>query len=126
MIITAGYSALAALLFVALSIRCLLLRRKFKVALGPSENLSLQRAIRAQANFAEYVPLALLLLFFLEQQTQSPGWIHSLGVLLLLGRLSHGIGVSQLDENFLFRVVGMAATFTVIISSALALLVLTI
>ena len=54
--ITSFYSALLALLFCALSLRTLLLRRKLRVAVGDAGNLQLLRAMRVHANFAEYVP----------------------------------------------------------------------
>ncbi len=38
-------------------------------------------------------------------------------------RLSHAFGVSQANENFRFRVIGMALTFTTLITSSAYLLV---
>ena len=121
-LITPLYAALFALVFVALSVRTLLLRRRFKVAIGTRQQPLLARAARAHANFAEYVPLALLLIYFLEIQTGSRLWVHSLCVALFIGRLCHAYGVSQLEEDFRFRVFGMAMTFTALISAALRLL----
>lgn len=64
--ITPVWAAALALLFVILSARTLLLRRKLGIALGDSGNETLHRAIRVHANFAEYVPLTLLLAVLLE------------------------------------------------------------
>ncbi len=116
------YAAIAALILVALSVRTLLLRRRYKVAIGSGENPVLERAIRAHGNFAEYVPIALLLLFFLELAGSSDLIVHGLGLLLILGRSLHAYGVSQVNENYAFRVAGMAMTFTVIASIALLLI----
>ena len=120
--ITPLYAALLALFFVALSVRTLLLRRRKGIALGTSGDETLTRAMRVHSNFAEYTPIALLLMFFLEQQAPGAAWIHVLGVALLVGRMSHAWGVSQANENYRFRVAGMALTFFVIISAALRLL----
>lgn len=116
------YAALLAFLFVALSVRTLLLRRKFKVAIGDGGNQKLLRAMRVHANFAEYVPLCLFLIYLVELQSAPSLMIHALGICLLAGRFSHAFGLSRLDENLSYRVFGMATTFATIISSAVFLL----
>ena len=121
--ITPLYAAIIALLFVLLSVRTLLLRRKLKVAIGHGDQPRLERATRAHANFAEYVPIALLLIYFLEVSSVSGPLIHILCVLLLVGRISHAYGVSQVEEDYRYRVFGMALTFTAIISAALRIVV---
>ena len=78
--------------------------------------------MRVHGNFAEYVPLALLLLFFLETQTNHSVFIHALGLVLLAERLIHAYGVSKTDEELHFRKIGMILTFIVIISSAVRIL----
>jgi len=55
------YAALLALLFVLLSIRTIRTRHSRGVALGHGDDPAMLRAMRVHANFAEYVPLALLL-----------------------------------------------------------------
>ena len=121
--VTTVYAALLALLFVGLSVRTLRQRRRCQVGIGPGDDPVLQRAIRVHGNFSEYVPIALLLMFFVETVTGNDLLLHGLGVILLAGRLAHAYGVSQVHENYGFRVAGMALTFTVIASCALLLLV---
>lgn len=122
-LVTPLYAAVFALLFVALSVRTLRLRRRFGVAIGPGDEPLLERAVRAHGNFAEYVPLCLLLLFFVELETESSAAVHGFGLLLLAGRLLHARGVSQVAEDFRFRVAGMALTFAVMLSCAVLILV---
>ena len=55
------YAALLAVIFVALSVRTLLLRRRLGIAIGDGDDPRMLRAMRAHANFAEYVPFSLLL-----------------------------------------------------------------
>ena len=74
--------------------------------------------MRVHANFAEYVPFALLLMALAENLGVWTWLIHVMGITLLAGRLSHAYGVSQQPEVFKFRIVGMAATLTVIGSAA--------
>ncbi len=121
-LITPLYVAISGLIFVVLSIRTLRLRHRFKVGIGSGNDPVLARAIRVHGNFAEYVPTALLLLLFVEISAGSIALVHALGLLLLAGRLLHAYGVSHVDENYKFRIVGMTMTFAAIISSALLLL----
>jgi len=116
------YAALLALLFVGLSVRTLRLRRRLQIAVGDAGNEAMLRAMRVHSNFAEYVPLSLLLIFFVEGTGANPLFVHALGISILLGRISHAYGVSQINENLLFRVFGMAMTFTAMIAAALRLL----
>ncbi len=112
--IVSGYAALLALLFVVLSVRTIRLRRQNRIAIGDAGDARMQRAIRVHANFAEYVPLALLLIFFVETDNASSWLVHVLGLVLTAGRMAHAWGVSQAKEDFRFRVAGMMATFAVL------------
>lgn len=117
------YAALLALLFIVLSIRTIRLRQRLRVAIGDGAQPLLQRAMRVHANFAEYVPIALLLIYFIEVETQPQWLVHALGIALLVGRMSHAYGVSQVHEKLQFRMTGMLLTFGVIILAAARLLV---
>lgn len=116
------YAALLALLFVYLSLRTIGARRRLQIALGDKDHPEMQRAIRVHANFAEYVPLGLILLHLVEARTPPMWLMHALCLLLLVGRLLHAYGVSQTPERFQFRVSGMVMTFACLIGSALYIL----
>ncbi len=122
MTVTPLYAALLGLVFVALSLQTIRLRRRHRVALGDGDQAPLRRAMRVHANFAEYVPLALLLMFFVERGGGSALRMHILGAALLAGRLLHAWGVSRTRENLRYRTAGMVLTFSVIISASLFLL----
>lgn len=122
MTITSIYASLLAVLFVYLSMRTIRARRSFGIELGHAENPVMLRAMRVHANFAEYVPIALLLVFLVEYSAAHPALVHGLGVTLVVARLSHAFGVSREPENFRFRVFGMALTFTVLVACAIYLL----
>ena len=117
------YAAIIGLVFVVLSVRTLLLRRRLGIAIGTGEDPELTRAMRVHSNFAEYVPLALILFYFLEVETDADLWIHVLCVSLIVGRLLHAYGVSQVDENYRFRLAGMILTLGSIISASTRLIV---
>lgn len=78
--------------------------------------------MRVHSNFAEYTPYALLLIFMLELQEGHYVLVHALCICLMLGRLSHALGVSRSSEHYGYRVFGMAMTFTALVGAAANLL----
>jgi uncharacterized membrane protein YecN with MAPEG domain len=86
------------------------LRRKNKVGLGSGGNEDLERAIRAQGNFAEYVPFGLILLACLELNGAVWWLVAILGITLIIGRLIHAIGINTPPPDFSKRVLGMKFT----------------
>ncbi|APG28778.1 glutathione metabolism protein [Syntrophotalea acetylenivorans] len=122
--VTPFYAALLVLVFLRLSMRTIKLRRQLKIAIGAGGNPTMHRAMRVHGNFAEYVPLSLLLIFLFELQGAHFLLIHLFGACLLLGRLAHAHGVSREKEDYRYRVYGMLMTFTVLAGSAVGVLVL--
>ena len=116
------YASILALLFVALSVRTLRMRRGLRIAIGDAGNPAMLRAMRVHSNFAEYVPLSLLLIYFVEVGGANVLIVHILALCLLVGRAFHAFGVSQINENYAFRVFGMAMTFTTLVSASAYLL----
>jgi uncharacterized membrane protein YecN with MAPEG domain len=112
------YAAALSLLFVFLSIRVIRVRRSLRIGIGDANNPTLLRAMRVHSNFSEYVPLSIILLFFLEWQNAHPAIVHGLCAILVAGRFLHAYGVSQENEKFAFRVSGMLMTFSTIVLSA--------
>ncbi len=122
--IVSVYAAVLALVYVALSIRVVTVRRAALVAIGDGGDKVLQRRIRAHANFAEYVPIALILIALAESNGAPVLMLHALGSGLIVGRVVHALNISSEQERIPLRVVGMATTFTVILVAALANLIL--
>lgn len=120
--VTALYAGLLALLFVVLSIRVIAVRRGARISVGDGGDTTLLRRMRVHANFAEYVPMALILIGLAESLKTDPRLLHGLGVLLLVGRVVHATGMSLPKESLPMRVAGMVSTFTVLIGGALACL----
>lgn len=123
MYITPFYAAILGLLFFALSVRTLRLRRALRIPIGDAGDQKMIRSMRVHSNFAEYTPYALLLLFMLELQGGYHMLIHVLCVCLILGRLSHAFGVSRSTEKYGYRVFGMAMTFTALVGAAANILI---
>ena len=122
MYITPVYAAFLALLFFALSVRTLRLRRILRISVGDANNPHMLRAMRVHSNFAEYTPYALLLIFMLELSGGFIWLVHGLCICLIFGRLSHAFGVSKISENYRYRVFGMAMTFTALVGAAACLI----
>lgn len=90
--ITLIYAGLLGLLFLLLSFWVVKRRAQFRVMIGRGSPQMLA-AIRAHGNFAEYVPLTLLLMALCELAGVGALWLHLGGVLLVVGRILHAIGI---------------------------------
>lgn len=117
--VTALYASILGILLIFLSARVSRTRRRSRVSLGDGEDMSLVRAVRAQGNFIEYVPFALILLFLLEMEVSDLWVLHLLGASLLLGRLLHAYGVVQPVARNFGRFWGTALTWLMILVSSL-------
>ena len=116
------YTALLGLLLVALSINVVLARRKYRVRLGTGTDEGMQQAVRVQANFAEYVPLAAVLLIVSELTGMPLVAVHAAGILLVTSRLLHAWGLSHSPGRTFGRFYGTAGTWIVITGLSLWLL----
>lgn len=121
--ITALYAAILTPLFIVLSARVIRARHSGRVPIGDGGDKELLRRIRVHANFAEYVPLALILMGLAESLKADPWYLNALGAVLVLGRVLHAVGVSSLNERFALRTAGMSLTFAVLAGAALACLI---
>ena len=116
LLMTSIIAAILTIIFVKLSFAVIGLRRKNKVGLGSGGYDDLERAIRAQGNFAEYVPIGLILIACLELNG-APWWLVILpGIALIIGRLIHAKGINEPPPNFSSRVLGMKFTFGTLIA----------
>lgn len=92
--VTLLFASLHALLLMLLVVPIVLHRRRARIGLGDGGDAMLARRIRVQANFIEYVPLALVLLALLEVAGLPAPWIWGFGTALLAGRVLHAVGLS--------------------------------
>jgi len=116
--ITAVTASVLALFFQRLSWGVITLRRRHRVSLGSGGHDDLERAIRAQGNFAEYVPLCLVLLGCLEANG-APWWLVAApGAALVAGRVFHAKGIHEPPPKFSNRIRGMKLTFATLLGLA--------
>ncbi len=129
--ITATAAAVLGLIYIALSARVVLARGKSGASLGDGggiiasgqeHTVPLLVAARTHANFAEYVPLCLILLGLVEAEGTRRWLVIMIAVLLVVARMLHPIGMGRRIPNP-FRAGGIVLTFSVITISSIALLV---
>ena len=116
LIITSIIASVLTIIFIKLSFSVISLRRKNKIGLGSGGHEDLERAIRAQGNFAEYVPIGIILIACLELNG-APWWLVAIfGITLIIGRVIHARGINIPPPDFSKRVLGMKFTFNTLIS----------
>lgn len=123
--ITAGYLAILALLYAVLALQVIRLRRSSRAPFSDGGNLALRNAIRAHANFMEYVPIITLMVAFLEMAGASPSRVHLLMAALLLSRLIHPLGMYAAPGSLRFsigRAGGIFITIGLLITCAVTTL----
>ena len=118
--ITLFYAGVNGLIALGLAFLVTRQRRKSGTTLGGGGNPALERAIRAHANFIEYVPLILLLMLLLELCGTPPIRLHALGAGLVLARLLHGWGLSHSSGLSFGRVSGIVLTWIILASASVA------
>jgi len=122
MIVTALYAALLTFWIVYLAREIGQERMAHKVSLGTGGVPSLERAVRAHGNAVETIPLALVLMA-LAESLGTPAWVlHGLGVMLVIGRVLHGLHLLQNRDGLAWRFWGMMLTVGMMALTALGLL----
>ena len=116
------YAALCGLLLIALSVQVVLARRRYRVSLGAGSEAGMEQAMRVQANFSEYVPLALVLLVLSELSGLPLPAVHAAGIGLVASRVLHAWGLSHSAGRSFGRFYGTAGTWLVVTALSLWLL----
>jgi uncharacterized membrane protein YecN with MAPEG domain len=130
--VTAATSAVLGLIFAVLTVQVVRARGAAGASLGDGSSgliapgqeptVPLLVATRSHANFAEYVPLALILLGFVEWGGAARWFVCLLATALIASRLLHPIGMGRKIPNP-FRAAGAALTLLTIVVSCLSLLI---
>ena len=122
--ITALYASLIAIILIILSIRVIAVRGNpiFKFfTFEPDDNNTLDRVTRGHSNLIEYAPLFLILLFFFEKEFNSV-YVHTYGIIFIIGRLMHGFCFAFTKQNMFLRVGGTVLTLGCLLGLAIKLL----
>lgn len=116
MIVTPLYAGLLGLWYLALSLR--VIQKRSKISLGDGGDAELLRRIRGHGNFAEYVPLIVVMLGFMELSRFPLYLVHALGATLLVSRLLHGVALSYTAQFKFGRFWGALLTLVVLLVAA--------
>ena len=116
------YAAILGLMFVPFTFYVGIYRVKNNILLLDGGDEEMARRIRAQGNFIETVPIALVLLVLMELSGASAIWLHSLGSALVIARLTHFMTIATNPGNTVPRALGMVGTLSVYLVAAIWLL----
>ena len=124
--ITAWSAVILATLFLWLTYRVIWQRRSEHIIMGDNDDRIFQKKIRGQANAAEQIPIALIMLG-LAELLQPSIVIIVIAAVLIVGRVMHGFYFTIHGTNHRFRFYGMLLTLIAqtmaIIAVAVGLLV---
>jgi len=114
------YAGLLGVLYLVLCYRVVALRRRHRIGVGDGDNVELQKAIRVQANFIEYVPLILLLMISLSTGFTQAWAFHLSGAVLLIARSLHAFGLGKTLGTSFGRYWGIVLTWLLLLVLSLA------
>jgi uncharacterized membrane protein YecN with MAPEG domain len=132
--VTLATASILGVLYIVLSAAVSAERNRSKVGFGTGAEASvalgaegqaprLLVAVRRHGHFAEYVPIALILLMLLEIQHASLSWLYGLAGALVLSRLMIAFGMGRAAPN-LFRAGGNVVQWVMILAASIYGLVL--
>jgi hypothetical protein len=115
--ITLTFAGAAAVLHIWLAARVSRMRAAHKVSIGDGGVEQLVRRMRAHANYAENMPIVLILLALIELAGGDARILWAAGILFILSRIAHGFGMDQGSPSRL-RGIGMIGTTIVLLGLA--------
>jgi uncharacterized membrane protein YecN with MAPEG domain len=121
-VITAIFAAILGLIAAGLTVNVIMHRVRLGVESGDGGQPQMTQAIRAHANFAEHVPLALILIGSAEMLIMRAWIIYALGITLLVARLLSMIGLTRSLGPSFPRQAGAGLTILVITVTSILIL----
>jgi hypothetical protein len=112
--VTLSSCAAAGLVTIWLGMRIGKLRGELKVSVGDGGHESLTRRMRAQLNFAEYVPFVLLLIAAVEAAGKGGAWLPYVAGVFMLSRVAHAWGMDG-GSLQVGRMIGILVTTLVLL-----------
>lgn len=116
--ISAIYLPLFGILFVLITGRVGILRIRKRLSSGDGGDDDFRKVMRAQMNFTESTPLALMLIVLAEYRSAPSLLVHSLFSLLLIGRSLHYLQLTGTIRPIMFRMMGMLFTLVIMLAAS--------
>ncbi len=119
--ITALYAGILVIFALVLSFRAGGFRGKSGISLGLGEpvNMDLAERVRIHQNFLEYVPMAIILMGILETNGGNATFLHVFGVVLIVARIAHAVGLKHDNMGHPGRAIGAGGTALISLVAAL-------
>ncbi|MCH8060584.1 MAG: MAPEG family protein [Proteobacteria bacterium] len=110
--VTALYAGILTIFALVLSFRAGSFRGRSGVSVlfGDPPNMELVEKVRAHQNFLEYVPMIVILMAVIELNGGSATFLHAIGVLLIVVRIAHAIGLKHDNMGHPGRLIGAGGT----------------
>jgi uncharacterized protein len=121
-VVTAIFAAVLGLIAAALTVNVIVHRVRLRVDSGDGGVPEMARAIRAHANFAEHVPLALILIGSGEMLGIRSWIVYALGGTLIVARLLSLWGLSRSLGPSFARQAGASLTILVTVAASISIL----
>jgi len=121
--VTALYAGLLGLIYLVLGFHVGSYRGKVGVSILHGDDMELATRIRRHGNFAEYVPLLLVLFAALELGGASAWSLHAMGAALVGARIAHPLGLFLDNAGHPLRVVGAVGTLLVLLIASIMAIV---
>jgi uncharacterized protein len=119
---TALCAAILGLLGAALTVNVIVTRVKTKIDTGDGGIAALAQAIRAQGNFIEQAPLALIVIGFAEAAGARAAAVWAMAGLLVASRLASAFALSRSLRQSPLRQFGGGTSFLVLAAASIMLL----
>lgn len=118
--VTALYAGLLAIFALGLSFRAGSYRGKVGVSIlyGEPANMELAQRVRVHQNFLEYVPMLLILMGIVELNGGSALFLHVAGIVLIISRIAHAIGLRHDNMGHPGRAIGAGGTALLTVAAA--------
>lgn len=122
--ITALYGSILMIFALALSAKAGSFRGKSGISVlhGDPINMELAQRVRVHQNFLEYVPMAIILMGLLEINGGNAIFLHVFGVVLIIARYAHAIGLKHDNMGHPGRTIGAGGTALMSAAAALYML----
>ena len=121
--VTLIFAAIFGFMHVVFTLRVGNYRFKSKISLGDGGDRELLKRVRAQGNFIENVPIALLLILLNDLDGAEDSTLMLIGSILLISRLTHYLTIVTVKLPWILRPLSMLGTLGTIIAASVMLLI---